>query len=311
MAWRIHLTNQAIQHLHILAGRQPALVAWTRPNRVHLYDLETGTLLEERTLPEAPANPHLLETRQSEAWQTYLGELQGVDAGVYLPYVQTGNLHIHTTDDGKLRAYRYGNQIHIATDGNEVALKLNDVSEIVSLAFDRALGTLVLLDDKRRLHIFQQHLAMGVFDVGLSAEAGTRAQVVISRGGGNIFVSDGQQIIAIDINGKVTHRVETHYFVGQLSCSPGGGMVIANDLETGVLRVYHGDSLAPTHQKFAIDLVSKAAQVQLLADLPPPDTGLSAIAAHNKGTICFAMSGVVCVTDVTEMDELPRARKLL
>jgi hypothetical protein len=88
-------------------------------------------------------------------------------------------------------------------------------------------------------------------------------------------------------------------------------MLATSDAEAGVIRIYHGESLVPTHQKFAIDLVARATQVQLLADLPPLDTIARALTVHAKGVIAFAMSGVVCVTDVSQMDELPRPRKLL
>lgn len=309
MGWRIHLTNQAIQYLHILTGRQPVLVVWTRPDRPHFYDLETGTTLIEKKLPTPTHLAYHAQTRQSEAWYAYLAELNGLDEGVYLPYVRLGQLDIHTTDDGKLRVYHMGNQVDIAIDNEEASLPI-DADDIVTLALDRALGTIALLDARAHLHIFQQNLPIGTFDVGLSTDDDARLQLAISRGGGSIFLSDGRQLLNVDINGEVNKRLETHYFIGQVACSPAGGMLLTHDSESGVLRVYHGESLTPTHQKFAIDLVAHATQVQLLADLPPTDTTLSTLVAHNRGTIAFAMAGVVCVSDIREMDELPRARKL-
>ena len=125
------------------------------------------------------------------------------------------------------------------------------------------------------------------------------------------LLARGNQLILTDSSGKVRKSQPTHYIVARIACSPNGGMLATSDAESGVIRVYHGDSLLPTHQKFAIDLVADATQIQLLADLPPLDTIARALTVHAKGILAFAMSGVVCVTDVSRMDELPRPRKLI
>src|SRR5262245_61321031 len=73
MAWRIHLSNQAILSIHILAGKPSALAVWTRRDKVLIFKLDTGTLLSEISI-KAPQSP-----RESEAWQSYLGKLRGAD----------------------------------------------------------------------------------------------------------------------------------------------------------------------------------------------------------------------------------------
>ena len=50
MAWRLHLTNQAIQRLDILDGDPPLLAVWTRRDRVAYYHLETGAQYSEQRL---------------------------------------------------------------------------------------------------------------------------------------------------------------------------------------------------------------------------------------------------------------------
>ncbi len=116
--------------------------------------------------------------------------------------------------------------------------------------------------------------------------------------------------MAVNANGTVQKTLETHYYVARMAISPSGGMVVTSDIESGVLRVYKGESLILTHQRFAIDLVAAATQLQLLADLPPIGTAISALTAYTRGTLAFAMSGVVCVTDVQDLDEVPRPKLL-
>lgn len=307
MTWRIHLSNQAIQQLDILPGINPLLVVWIQANRARFYELDNGTFLDDLTLDSTPPSD-----RQSEAWQLFLGRTKGVESQYYLPYVRTPQVNILSTDDGKLRVYQQSDdQLFIFADDSEQALDLPEDTHFLSLNLDGALGTLAGLDDDLRLHIWQQHIRVGAFDIGLQADPGLRANVVVSRGGSAIYATDGKRIVQVTSGGEVVKTLDTHYFVGQLACSPGGGMVITSDMESGVLRVYKGDDLILTHQKFALDLVAAANQVQLLADLPPSGTALSTITAHNRGILAFAMSGVVCVTHVRHMDEVPRPKTLL
>ncbi|MEL6408309.1 MAG: hypothetical protein AAFR81_28340 [Chloroflexota bacterium] len=307
MTWRIHLSNQAIQQLNILPGINPRLVVWTQHNRARFYDLDNGTFLDDLTLDSNPT-----ADRTSDTWQAFLAHTKGIDSNYYLPFVQTPQVNIYSTDDGKLRVYQQtDDQLFIYADGSEEALDIAENTHLLSVDLDGALGTLAALDDNLQLHIYQQHIRVGTFDIGLQADPDLRAGIVVSRGGSAIYATDGKHIVQVTSGGDIVKTLETHYFIGQIACSPGGGMVITSDMESGVLRVYKGDDLILTHQKFAIDLVAQANQVQLLADLPPAGTALSTITAHNKGILAFAMSGVVCVTHVRYMDDIPRPKTLL
>lgn len=306
MSWRIHLTNQAIQSLYVLSGRPAVLAAWTQPDRVHFYDLADGTALGNRRLDRSATGD-----RQADDWQEFAGSLIGPKSQTYLPHIQVGPTEIFVTDDGKLRLYREGDtDLFVETDGEEFPLDTGDAERILALDLDRALGMIVALDERGRLHVFQQHIRLGVFDIGLNGQPDLRASVSVSRGGGSIYASDGRHIVQTDSSGKVARRREMHYYIGRMACSPSGGMIVTSDIESGVLRVYNAE-LTITHQRFAIDLAEGATQVQLIADLPPSGTAVSALVSHTRGTLAFAMSGVIVVTDVSHMDELPRPKALL
>jgi len=307
MAFRIHLTNQAIQQLHILPGNQPQLVVWTRRDKAHFYDLDAGTLLEELSPGIAPDEP-----RNSEAWLSFLGRTKGEQSKYYLPHIRTELLDIFSTDDGALRVYHQRDgQLFMETDGVEDKLDLIGGDRLISMDLDGALGTFVGLDEALKLHIYQQNIRVGAFDIGLKRDADLRANVAVSRGGTAIYATDGRRMVYVDTGGNVQKTLETHYYIGQMVASPNGGMLLTSDMESGVLRIYKGDMLVLTHQKFAIDLVADANQIQLMADLPPMGTAISAMTAYNRGIIAFAMAGVVCVTDVKHMDEVPRPKALL
>ena len=307
MAWRIHLTNQAIQNLHILPGKPPTLAVWTRQDRVHHYDLKTGSILAEQTLAPAPHQ----QPRNSDAWQEYAGQLTGPDTSFFLPHLRVNGFEMLISDDGKLRLYRLDDDsLFIEINGEEEPIRINGDKPLIALDLDRALGTIAGLDEDLNLHLYQQNIRVGTFDLGLKRDADLRPNVAVARGGGSIFVSDGRRLVAVDPGGNILRTQEMHYFIGQMAASPSGGMVVSSDMESGVIRVYRGDGLALTHQRFAIDLILAANQVQLLADLPPIGTAVSTIVASTRGVFAFSMSGVVCVTSVEQMDTVPRPKAL-
>lgn len=307
MAWRIHISNQAVQRLDILPGKAPVLGAWLRRSHVRFYDLETGTYLGERKIaPPASSN------RQSLAWQQFLARLTGPDSPMFLPHVTLAGLNIYLSDDGKLRLYHEDDaNLFLEMEGTEHRLESDDTRRLVALDLDRALGMVAALDDTGKLHLYQQNIRLGVFDVGLNITPELRPSIVIARGGGSIYVTDGHRLVLTDSSGEIHKSVELHYEIGRLACSPVGGMLATSDTSAGVIRVYRGEDLQLTHQKFAVDLVASATQVQLLAELPPAEATVNALAAYARGMVAFALSGVVCVSEVSNMDALPQPKPLL
>ncbi len=305
MPWRVHLTNQAIRSLDILTGKPPLLAAWTHRERVAFFDLETGAPIEERVF-----KPVRVGERQGDRWHEFVASLVAPN-NIYLPTVRTPQATIYATNDGQMRLYHVGDcDLFLEIEGKEVKLESNGASDLRSVGFDRILGLVAALDSDGKLHIFQQHIPVGVFDLGLVVHPELPSTLAISHGGAAIFVSDGQQVVLTDPAGRVRKQLDVHYFVGRIACSPNGKLLVTSDLETGVLRVYTGD-LAPSHQRHAYDLLSHATQLQLLADLPPAAMAVTALAAENSGILAFAMAGVICVTDLERMDALPRPQRLL
>lgn len=304
MSWRVHLANQAIQQLYVIPAKLPTLAVWTRHDLVHFYELEAGKLLGETKLPPPPQ-----EAFSSPVWQAYLNTLQVLQTGVYLPHVRIKSTDILLSDDGKTRLYfQRGRELIFDDNGMLSALPTPDVKRFLAVEFDRQLANTVAIDSTGKLYLYQQETLLGAFDVGLRVEEEGRALLAISRGGNQIFASDGHRLVVVSPTGKLKKTIETHYDIGRIACSPSGSLLAVSDREAGVLRAYRGDDLTLTHQKFAIELVAQSEKVQLFADLPPINTAISALSAFTQGMIPFAMSGVVCMTDVTYMDELPQKK---
>jgi len=307
MAWRLHLANQAIHHVNIVDGERPLLAVWLGADRAAFYELDSGTDIGECSYP-----PPATDNRHDEAWQAYIGELIAPNRAV-LPSVRLNDLTILLTDDARMRLYwKRNGGVFLDTDGREVQLDLDTDLNIAQVTLDRFLGLNAALETSGKLHIFQQHIKVGQFEFDeLQWDDDARPMLAMTRGGGTIFVCDGRRIVLTDTSGKTRKFLDPHYYIRRLACSPDGAYIVTGDLDTGVMRVYDGDDLTLLYQKFAIDLMAHAIQVQLIADLPPTSVAPSSLSIDNDGVIAFAMSGVVCVSHVTEMDEIPRPQALL
>ncbi len=303
MAWRIHLTNQAIQHLDILPGKVTLLAAWTQRDRATYFDLENGIEMGEHV--------HKAVGRQSDKWPEFVASLAAPN-GTPLPYIRTAQFALYTSDDGRMRLYRMaGDELLLEIEGQEVKIELTTKGEIAVLGLDRFMGVIAVLDSKGKLHIYQQHIRVGAFDLKLTLNDESQLSLAIASGGTAIFVSDGTELVIVDTAGQVKKRQKVHYYVGRIACSPNGKLLATSDPETGVIRVYDGADLMPTHQRHAMDLLQDASQLQLIADLPPFNAAPGTLAIDDKGRVAFSISGVICATELKHLDALPRPQVLL
>src|SRR5690606_18652610 len=251
MAWRQLLSDRPIRRLDILTGKPSLLAVWARPDRVTYLDLQTGKKVDERSFEEPKAADHT-----DEQWKKFTSAIVAPN-GVYLPFVRAHQTALYTTSDGGMHVY-YGNggQVFLETNGKEIKLDIPSDVRIASVSLDRMLGLLAALDWSGKLHIFQQHIRVGVFDTGLTLQDHLQPEVEVSQGGTSIFVSDGQQIVLFDPSGRERKRLSLHYTVGEMACSPDGKLLVTSDVESGVVRIYNGLELVATHQRFAIDLLA-------------------------------------------------------
>jgi hypothetical protein len=304
MAWRVHLTNQAIQGVDILPGKSPLLIVWTQRDRATYFDLDSGAQVGEHL--------HSAVARQSDKWAAFAASLVAPN-GAYLPLVRTAQARILTTDDGRLRLFwPSSGELLLELESKEVKLEMPArAADLVAVGLDRFMGLVAALDAKGKLHLFQQHIRVGSFDLKLRVEDDYQPLLAVANGGAAIYASDGHDIVSADTSGKVRKRLATHYYIGRMVCSPDGKLLMTSDPETGVIRVYDGQELSPTHQRHTLDLLQDADQLQLIADLPPFGAAAGTMAIDNRGAIAFNISGVVCGTTLKQLDALPRPQPLL
>ncbi|MEO0564796.1 MAG: hypothetical protein AAF125_22005 [Chloroflexota bacterium] len=306
MAWRVHLTDNSIYRLDILEGEPNVLCAWVKGDDAAFFDLDTGATLDRREL--LPPLGGVADHTTAE-WEAWLDELRAPNDAV-LPVVRLKQLTVHRTSDGVQRLYDGGHGLAVQIDGNETPLGSAD-THLVTVAMDRVMGATAALSEDGTLHIFQQHIPVGTFDVGLQPTRETLPDVVIADNAAAIYASDGARLVRVTSGGEVQKARPMHYFIHNLACTPDGDRCATTDPETGVIRVYQGEDMAFTHQKFAVDLYAAADEVQLMADVPTPRLAVSALALGSAGVIAFAMEGIITVTNLQAMEAMPRPQSLL
>jgi hypothetical protein len=305
MTWRVHLTNQAIQRLDLLPGKkQSLLVAWSQRDRATYFQLSDGVEIGE--------HQHQAVARASDKWAEFVGGLVAPN-GTHLPVIRTASFTLYSTVDGRARLFdQGGKELRWEADGNETALEVKGGAlPFRALAFDPVMGVTAGLDEKGKLHLYQQQIRVGAFDLKLKPTDEDPALLVISEGASSVVAAVHTELVLADSGGKVVKRLSVHYPVGRLACSPNGKLLATGDSETGVIRIYELPDLLPTHQRHAVDLIHRATPTQLIAELPPQGAAPGALVISNKGEVAFTLYGMLCLSTLKQMDALPRPQPLL
>ncbi|MAS37887.1 MAG: hypothetical protein CL610_28080 [Anaerolineaceae bacterium] len=298
MPWRLHVTNRAIQRLDVLNDtNQSLLVVWTQPGRVSYVDLESGMMLGEKRLPD-------LANRTSQHWQTLLPDVPAPN-DAYPPVLAGQGVLVFLTPGQDQRLYHYprSGELYLVSSSSETRLGQEHRYRAVDLA--RETGMIAAVDLAGRLHVFHHATPAGVHELGLNPSA-TETITAVAIAKRNFFVAAGRTLLRVDADGRVQKRLQLHYALGAFACSPAGDLLVCSDRDTNVIRVYDSTSLSPLHQRHAVDLVARATQVQLIADLPPVMVVLNNLSIGDNGLLAFALGGVVCATDITQMLAIPR-----
>ncbi|MDX2160418.1 MAG: hypothetical protein SF162_03740 [bacterium] len=302
MAWRVYLSERPIRRIDLLPGKPSVLAAWLTSDQIMFLDLQTGSKRGEKLL-EKPTQP---VDRFSEGWRSLARQLTASN-GVFLPLVRTAGLTVYSSPDGEMRLYRTGAvELFFEVGGREHPLPIEPgVTDFAAVDMDRAFGLVAALDMQGSLHLYQQHLKIGTFGTGMPLHPELRADIAVAGGGTSIFVTNGRQIGVFGASGTMRQVMEPHYTLGTMRPSADGKLLVTTDLDANVIRFYNGETLAPTHQRFGVDLMADARRLQIMPGPAAPTGALGAVALNTRGVLAFTMGGGVCVTNLARFKPLP------
>lgn len=302
MYWRLHLASHLIRSTFILPDDQDQLAVSDSLQKVRFYDLASGAHYGDLMI-----DPDLLDNDIPEERRELLEGLKAPN-GAYLPCVDFGTSHLYVSEDGKLRLIHDLNAgLTLEIDDQSIPLDVGHKRSVLLTALDRELGTIAALADDHYLHLFQQQIRIN--SLPLDTKARIRRLFVIT-GGSRVLVAEETCLKLLDTTGKVQRSQELHYTLGPVAMSPDGSWLMVGDADHQLLRLYNRD-LILVRQQHAVDLLSRAKQVQLFVDTPAEAAPLVTLDITNDGLFCFAMAGIVCVAHIELMTELPQPRLLL
>ncbi len=295
MNWHLRLSEKPLHAVQMLDGDPPLLCAWTAQDAVWFYAQEDGIYYGGFDLSDAP------DDLRSKSWRDYLEGLRAPN-GAYLPLVNLGHTVVLTSNDGRLHVYQRDNhQLILDVDGQQTTLDREGDAALLSVGLDRELGTIGVLSDDNRLHIYQQHIYLGAYRV----EQDT-GKVYVPDKSGTVVLVGKQQIQVFDTAGHIQHQVDAS--IGAAACAPDGGRLMVADQD--VLSAYNA-RLRLVRQQSVLPLLDASMPVDHEADndslLPPTPEALS---LSNTGKMAFALGGLICCTHVNQMPALPQPRKL-
>lgn len=290
--WRLHLANSAIQHIDIIGGKPVLMAVWTRDGKVAYYDLEKGDAHGTAAF--------ILPEKKEDVWAFATGLKD--PKGRRLAFARVGGTSFWALAGGGMIEYYGGTAVDLHKAADEPPQTMTFDVKPSAIAVNPETQLVAALDMKGALLLGQPGGSIKTMKPGLSPQIDLPLSAAVARSGKRIVVSDGARLIVID-SGKVSIRRDLHYVCGMLALSPDGKTLVVFDSDSGVLRVYDPDGLVVTHQRFVVDLLSSAEELQLIgfAELPPVSAALSALAVDNDGRIAFAVSGQVSVASVKEL----------
>jgi hypothetical protein len=295
MAWRMQLATRPIRRLDILAGKPQVLAAWTQANEVHYFELFHGAKIDHRNFDEPTDSDH-----KGQAWQHFFKSLVAPN-NVLLPFVKARQTAIYTSQSGQMRLFQQPDHTFQLEVGDKSSpLTLDASIRIVASGMDRTLGFIALLDSTTHLHLYQQHIRVGIFETALSLSNEMTPTLSLPHGGGFAIAGDGRHIVVVEPTGKIRSRFETHYPFGTFACSPNGTLIAVTDLDSDVIRVYETNGFVLRHQRFAVDLLADSRRIQLLP-MTASAGAVGAVAISDKGTLAFTTAGMICVTNMVRM----------
>lgn len=298
--WRLHLANRTIRQLNILSGIPDLLAVWFRWNAVAYYDLISGAVIEDTDL-DIPDSTEF----ESLEWQNFSASLRAPNQ-LPLPCVEIPTVTIYSVQDGTNKLYHTrANELIFQQNTTTSQIDVSPISSIYALAFDTFKANYSILDSKGSLHIFSKDQYLSCVDLGIDVQTVNHIHLCMAQGGQTIVINADNLLLICDGTGKIKYREHLPNPVQNLACSDSGRYIVTSDIDTSVLRVYETLTMRQTHQRFAVDLIAAATQLQLMADFPPISAAVNALTINDHGIIAFAIHGVICVSHLSHMTKIP------
>ncbi|MCZ7539789.1 MAG: hypothetical protein M5U29_07760 [Anaerolineae bacterium] len=303
MGWLLELDTRGVRDLALTSGDPPLITLHTAEETLLFYATESGALYGREVLPQ-PHSHDLLDGLHP----ALLDALRAPNAAP-LPRVQIGIATVLSSYDGRLHAIESGGHtVALMIDGERVDLLRDHPAGVLATGLDRELGTVGVLTGDGALHVFQQHVRVGVYPLDLALD-GCRPAIFLPDGSGTLVVSDGSRTRIFDTAGRVLEQAICPEELRSAAAASAGEWIIRYGGARGVIRVYDAH-LTAVRQGTGDDLRAASRSVQLFGTEGGLGEGIDWLVVADDGTLVFVQGRSLCCAHLSWLPSLPLERSL-
>ena len=296
----MQLSDEPLNAVHFVEGEDLLVCAWLSDNRADFFRVQDGTHMGNLRVP-AVNLPGVGSGRRE------LLDEMSAPTGAVLPRIRVGSDWVFNSYDGRLRLIHrmVDSVLELESDGICTILPVNG-GKIEAVAFDRELGTSLVITDNGIVHIFQQHIPVGSLYLDKTISGG-RLIPLLADAGALAVVVGWDEIVRLDLGGGITARINLHNSFA--SCSPDGGYVVTVGASRQTIHVLN-DGLDVLFQGGSQDLWHSCDNLQPV-EIPDQSSSLitGADITHDAIIAC-GVGGHLCVLTVEDLERLPQTRSL-
>jgi len=303
VGWLLELDTQRVRDLALVGGDPPLIALHTAEETLLYYAIDSGALYGRETLPRF--DPHdLLDGRRPAPFDALRAPNQAP-----LPRAQVGTATVLSSHDGRLHAIQRGEHtVALLIDGEHVDLLRDHAAGVLAMGLDRELGTVGVLTGDGALHVFQQHVPVGVYPLDLALH-GCCPTISLPDGSGMLIVSDEGRTRIFDTAGRVLEQAICPAELCLAAVAPAGEWVVRYGGARGVVRV-HDAHLTAVRQGAGDDLRAASRLVQLFETEDVSGENIDRLVVADDGTLAFVQGRSLCCAHLSSLPPLPLEQPL-
>jgi hypothetical protein len=303
VGWLLALELPSVRDICLVTGDPPLIALDAADDGLLFFSAHSGAFYGGETLPRPDARDPL-----GNRPIALLDTLRAPN-GALLPRVRIGAMTVLSAYDGRLHVIQSGERaVKLAIDGEPVNLLRDHAAEVLAVGLDRELGTVGVLTDDGALHVFQQHVAVGTYSVGVAR--GYRPSVFLPDAAGTIIVGDEERTRVFDMAGRLLAQAPCPAMLGAAEVAPAGEWIIRYGGMRGAIQAYDA-RLTVVRQGAGEDLRAASRSVQLFPAEKVRDGEIEALALADDGLLAFVQGQTLCCAHLSTLAPLPSEQTLL
>ncbi len=304
VGWLLELETGAVRDICLVAGDPPLIALHVADDALAFFALHTGAFYGWGSLPRPDARDPL------DSLSVALLDALRAPNGAILPRVRLGAMTVLSAYDGRLHVIQSGEgTVTLVIDGERIDLLRDHAADVLAVDLDREMGTVGALAGDGVLHVFQQHVAVGSYAVGVARD-GCRPTICLPDAAGVIVIGDTDGTRIFDTAGRMLAQANCPAGFCGAAVAPAGQWVIRYGGGHSAIRAYDAH-LTAMRQGTGDDLRAASHSVQLFRVEAAAGEEIGALAVADEGVLAFVQGKTLCCASLSALASLPSEQVLL